>query len=120
MLVQALLAELSVERLDERVICGFSRSAEVELHAVEVGPPIQRLRDELRSIVHANRSRQATLGCVRLQNLHHSIAAKPLGSHHSHCKILLTSANFKHARDGIFTEVAFWRRKMRYPGPGKL
>ncbi len=42
-LVQALLAELPVERFDERVIRGSSWPAEVKFDAVEVGPPIQGL-----------------------------------------------------------------------------
>jgi hypothetical protein len=38
MLVQALDTKPTIERLDERIICGLSWPAEVELHAVEVRP----------------------------------------------------------------------------------
>ena len=38
MLVQALDTKPTIERLDERIICGLSWPAEVELHAVEGGP----------------------------------------------------------------------------------
>jgi hypothetical protein len=66
-LVQALLPELPIELLDERIICGLSWPAEVELNAIEVGPPIQRLRDEFRSVVYTDRARQAPFGGEPLQ-----------------------------------------------------
>ena len=37
-LVQALVTKLPIERLDHRIVRRLSRSAEVELHTVEVGP----------------------------------------------------------------------------------
>jgi hypothetical protein len=37
-LVQALVAKPTIERLDERIICGLSWPAEVKLHAIEGGP----------------------------------------------------------------------------------
>ena len=51
-LVQALLPNSPIESLDEGVVRGLTRPAEVQLHSVRVGPLIQTLRRELRSVVH--------------------------------------------------------------------
>ena len=56
-LVQALRSEFSVERLYERVISGFARSAEVQFDLVEVGPLIHGLRSEFATVVDLDRLR---------------------------------------------------------------
>jgi hypothetical protein len=61
MLVQALDTKPTIERLDERIICGLSWPSEVELHSVEVRPQIQAPLDDLWSVVDSNRLWLATL-----------------------------------------------------------
>ena len=85
-LVQTLLPEAAIERFDVCILCGLSWAAEVKLHVVEVSPPVQRLRNELRSIVHADRGRLATLLRDRLQNLNHVVAGQTLSN--ADCQIL--------------------------------
>jgi hypothetical protein len=77
-LVQALVTKPSVERLDHRIIRGFSRSAEVELHAVEVGPEIQTPRDELWPVIDSNTLRLSTLGRHLLQDPYDVVTGQPL------------------------------------------
>lgn len=78
MLVETLLAELAVERLNEGVVRGFPKPAEVELHFIEVGPPVERFRDELRTVVEADRFwRGASLDNL-FQGFHHVVAGQPL------------------------------------------
>jgi hypothetical protein len=54
MCVEALGAQSSVERLDERVVGRLARSAEVERDVVGVRPEIEVTRDKLRAIVGSN------------------------------------------------------------------
>ena len=54
MCAQALVAEATVERLYEGIVGGLARSAGIQRHAVLVRSAVERLRDELRSIVHVN------------------------------------------------------------------
>lgn len=39
---------------------------------------------------------------------------------HPQSKIILTSQRFQHAMEVIFAEVAAWRQRMQFPGPGEL
>lgn len=39
---------------------------------------------------------------------------------HETCKIIVTAATLDHAKDGIFSEIAAWRRQMTFPGAGTL
>lgn len=77
-LVEALLPQPTVERLDEGVIGGLAGSTEVERHLVKVSPPIQRLRDELRAIIDANRLRRASIGLKLLQDGDVVVSGEPL------------------------------------------
>ena len=52
MCVQALAAQLAVEGLDERVVCGRARAGEVRGHTALVSPQIHVSRDKLAAIVH--------------------------------------------------------------------
>lgn len=54
--VQALVPQAAVERLHESVVGRLTRPAEVERDAVLIGPAVERLRDELRPIVHPDGS----------------------------------------------------------------
>lgn len=49
--VQELIAQPSVEGLDQPVVGGLSRPRVVELHAAPVGPLVECLRRELRPVV---------------------------------------------------------------------
>jgi len=59
--VQALVAELAVEALDVAVLHWPAWADEVQMHSVPVRPVIERLTRELRSVVHGDRLRHATL-----------------------------------------------------------
>ena len=63
----ALVAQAPVERFDMRVVRGFSRPCEIELHAAVERPCFQRFRHELRAVIDRNRGRIALLGADRLQ-----------------------------------------------------
>src|SRR6478752_2210200 len=56
--VQAFIAEATIEALDESVLRRFTWSDEFQLHAVVIGPLVQRPAGELRSLVSADRRRQ--------------------------------------------------------------
>lgn len=62
-LVQAFIAELSIESFDEGVLDGLARFDEVKPDAVTVRPFIQRLADQLRAIIDNDSARQ--LPCLR-------------------------------------------------------
>lgn len=44
----------SIENLNESIVGGFSRLAEVQLHAVQIGPLVQAFGGKLRPIVHSD------------------------------------------------------------------
>jgi hypothetical protein len=77
-LIQALVTKPSIERLDHRIIRGLSRPAEVELHAVEVGPQIQAPRDELRAVVHSNALWLSTLSSYLFQDPYDVVTGQTL------------------------------------------
>ena len=52
--VQALIAKAAVEGFNERIIRWFSGPREVQRHLVVISPLVQRLRDELASVVDLN------------------------------------------------------------------
>jgi hypothetical protein len=66
--------------LYECVIGGLPRPAEVKRDAVRVGPQIQIARDELRSLIDADRRGIAGLGTNPFQGMHHVLApiAEPM------------------------------------------
>jgi len=78
MLVETLLPERPIKRFDERIICGLSRTAEVELNAVEVSSPVERLRDEFRSVVDTDGLRCAAQRDDLLQAGNDIISRQPL------------------------------------------
>lgn len=75
-LVQALLPDATVERLDKCVVCRLSGTAEVEHHLVEVRSPVERLRDGLGAVVHADRRPPTLLD--RVEHSHHVVTCQPL------------------------------------------
>ena len=64
MLVQAFVAELAVERFDVAVLRGLAGLNEFQRDAVSVGPLIERLGGELRSLVRADRAGLAEPECL--------------------------------------------------------
>ena len=68
--IQALLTKPSVERLDIRI----ARSTEVQLHAVEVSPPVQAPGNKLRAVVDSNRLGASSLLGHLLQGRDHMVA----------------------------------------------
>ncbi len=60
--VQVFAAQLAVERLDERIVCGLTRAGEVQDYTALVCPQIHVARDELAPIAHW----EAGFGMVRL------------------------------------------------------
>ena len=73
--VQALLPEAAVERLDEGVVRGLARPAEVQFYTVQVSPLVQSLRSELRVIVYPDGPGQPVLLHQPLQHLHDLLSA---------------------------------------------
>ena len=65
--VQALRAELAIERLDERVIGRFARPREVKHDVLLVGPKIEIAGDELGPLVDTDRLRIAMLTAYPLE-----------------------------------------------------
>ena len=55
MVIQALIPKPAVEALDEGILRRFARLDQLELHAVLVGPLVQRPACELRSLVSPDR-----------------------------------------------------------------
>ena len=76
--VQALVAKATVERFYERIVGWFARSAEIQRHAVLVRPAVERLRDELWPIVHANGLGRAADRRDPCHRLDHLLALDPL------------------------------------------
>ena len=52
-LIQALLAQSAVKAFDESIVSRLARPAELELHAVTMGPGVERLRDKFAAVVPA-------------------------------------------------------------------
>ena len=88
MLVETFLSELPVERFNERTIGGLSRTGEVEFEAVEVSPPVERVRDKFRSVVDADALRRTKRRDNRLQSHGDVVPIQPLAS--SDCEALTT------------------------------
>ena len=61
--VQALVAELAVEALDETVFHGLAGANEVEVHAVTVRPGIKLAAGEFWTVVGREGGRQSGRGC---------------------------------------------------------
>ena len=58
MLVKALVAKLAIEALDVAVLDRLPRLNEVQLHAVCIGPGVERFTDELRPVITAQKLSQ--------------------------------------------------------------
>ena len=76
MRIQALGAELAVERFDEGVVGRFARPGEVERDAALVRPQIQIARHKLGALVDADGCRESHLSPDSFQHLHHISAAE--------------------------------------------
>ena len=52
--IQAFIAKPAVKPLHHRILYGFPRSDAIELHAMRIGPGIERLGREFPAIVHGD------------------------------------------------------------------
>ncbi len=68
--VQAFRPQLAVERLNERIVGGLSGPAEVQRDIMGVRPQVQVTRDELRSLIDADRAGIAGLCADPFQGRH--------------------------------------------------
>ena len=75
-LVQAFIAEPSVETFHKTVICGFPWPTMREANAMFLRPYIQGMTCELRAIVRKESAWQASLQPKALQHLNHPLAGK--------------------------------------------
>lgn len=75
--VQELVAHPSDEGLDQAMIRGLSQAGVVELASSAVRPFIQRLRGELRPIIHRDRFRPATVPGDLIPRLGNAAAREP-------------------------------------------
>ncbi len=75
-LIQALLADSSIERLDECVVSWLPWPGEVDLDAVHVSPLVKGLRGELSSVINSYRLRQTTFEGDSIQDLHDSLPSQ--------------------------------------------
>ena len=57
-LIQAFLSETPVESLDKRVICWLAWTAEIQLDPIEIGPLVEDLTYEFRTVIHPDDLRQ--------------------------------------------------------------
>lgn len=71
MFVQTLRSQASVKALHHGVICGISRSAEIELNAIFVGPPVHRLSNKFAAVIRLDDLRPAPLSDDGAEDLHH-------------------------------------------------
>ena len=60
-LVQTFIAELPVEAVDERILCGLAALDEVQRHLVLIRPLIHDAAGKLRSVVYLDRCRCGNL-----------------------------------------------------------
>ena len=58
--VEAFVAEPTVKRFDVRILNGFARVNEVELHPVSIGPVLERAGQKLGAMIHGDRARRGT------------------------------------------------------------
>jgi hypothetical protein len=77
-LVEALLPEPPIKRLDISVVCRLPRTREVQRDMVPVSPKIDVLGDKFRPVVHPNRPRPSVILHDPLQDLDHLAAPDPL------------------------------------------
>ena len=75
-LVQAFIAEPSVETFHKTVICGVSGPAMRQANAMFLRPCIQGVTCKLRAIVRKKPAWQASLQPKAFQHLHHSLTGK--------------------------------------------
>lgn len=76
--IQAFLPEAAVERPDLGVIRGFSRSGEVQLDPMLVGPFVHSLRDEFVTVVDLDRPGKPTGHPKLLEHTHHIFSLQAL------------------------------------------
>ncbi len=75
--VQTFVSQLAVEAFDIAVLNRLARPDEVQMHTVSVRPEIQRLRGELRAIVHRDRLRCAAQHDHLVEGHRYLFAAQP-------------------------------------------
>lgn len=73
--VQELLKQAAIERLDQSIVRGLSRTHVVELHTTPPSPFVQRLGGELRAVVDPDSQGPVALDRSLVQDL--SPAGKP-------------------------------------------
>src|SRR5688572_20200325 len=73
--VQALVAELAVEALDERVLHGLAGPDEVQLHSALIRPGVERLAGELRSVVADDQFRRSAHDNELFENTRYATTA---------------------------------------------
>jgi hypothetical protein len=69
--VQVLVSKTSIKNLNHRILDGFPRPNEIELHFVLVGLGIERLGGKFAPIAHGDYLRVASLFCYALDGHHH-------------------------------------------------
>src|SRR3954454_12035771 len=70
MLIQTLVSESTVARLDEGIVGGLARARKLQLHPVAVGPRVQGLGDELWTVVDGDPFRPSNGPFEPLQDGH--------------------------------------------------
>ena len=71
--VQTFSAELAVKAFDERVVSWFAGTREVQRDALGIGPQVQIVGDELRTLVNANGLGIADLRASLFQSLYDAL-----------------------------------------------
>ena len=74
--VQTLISKAPVETLNHRILHGFSRSDNIQLHLVGISPGIQRLQGKFAPIVLGDDLRVATLLCRSREGGDHLLAGQ--------------------------------------------
>src|SRR5687768_3741057 len=74
--VQALVAQPTIEGLDEPVLGRFARTDEVELYPAAIAPLIKCLRGKFRSVIDSYRVRQWVRGRNLFERIHHALSGQ--------------------------------------------
>lgn len=76
--VQTLIAKLPVEALDVPVLRRLSWTNEMDLHAIDVCPMLERTRRKLAAVVDGQDFWRASLEAQSLQCCHHVLGSQPI------------------------------------------
>ena len=82
--VEALVAEGSIERLDERIVSWFAGTREIDLCTVLVGPQIHSLTDEFAPIVTEQQLRHSAFVFQLIQGSHYILSPEALAGFNGH------------------------------------